>query len=149
MIQVVAAKIEMGDRFLLFRRPPNKTRGLKWEFPGGKVENGESPEDALIRECQEELDIAVRIVGRCARITHAYPDVTIDLMLMNCCIESGSPILKEHIAVRAVTKEEAEKLNLAEADRLLLQQINSESYDARLDLWDQGAGTGIRFPGPK
>lgn len=61
MVEVVAALIWSGDKFLICKRPLEKARGLMWEFVGGKVENGESKEAALIRECREELDITVKV----------------------------------------------------------------------------------------
>lgn len=124
MISVVAALFEANGKILLFQRPPHKARGMQWEFPGGKIEPGETAEAALIRECREELDICVSVLGECARTKHNYPDISIDLILLRCRIDSGSPRLQEHIAMATVTLEEAAKLNLAPADRKLLSMIS-------------------------
>lgn len=124
MIDVVAAYIEQDNKILLFQRPTHKARGLQWEFPGGKIEPGETPSQALIRECQEELDITVSVVEELARTVHGYPDITIDLTLLRCQIEWGTPKLREHIAMAKVSRAEALLLDLAPADRKLLEKVS-------------------------
>ena len=79
MTEVVAALIWDGDRFLICQRPAHKARGLLWEFVGGKVEPGETKEDALIRECREELDITLSVGDVFMEVTHEYPDLTVHL----------------------------------------------------------------------
>ena len=80
MTEVVAALIWEGDRFLACQRPAHKARGLLWEFVGGKVEPGETHEQALVRECREELGVTVA-VGECfLRVVHEYPDLTVEEM---------------------------------------------------------------------
>ena len=86
MTDVVAALIWNNDRFLACQRPAHKARGLLWEFVGGKVEPGESREEALIRECQEELGISVKPLGIFMEVTHTYPDLTVHLILYNAVI---------------------------------------------------------------
>ena len=81
MTEVVAALIWDGDLFLACQRPANKARGLLWEFVGGKVEPGETREQALIRECREELAITVRVDDIFMEVTHEYPDLTVHRML--------------------------------------------------------------------
>ena len=75
MTEVVAALIWEGDRFLACQRPPDKARGLLWEFVGGKVEPGETKEAALVRECQEELGVVVSVGDLFMEVTHSYPDL--------------------------------------------------------------------------
>ena len=79
MTEVVAALIWDEDRFLICQRPAHKARGLLWEFVGGKVEPGETKPQALIRECQEELDITVAPAELFMELDHVYPDLTIHL----------------------------------------------------------------------
>ena len=83
MTEVVAALIWNRDRFMICQRPAHKTRGLLWEFVGGKVELGESKEQALIRECQEELDVTLSVGGVFMDVVHESPDLTVHLTLFN------------------------------------------------------------------
>ena len=88
-IEVVAALIWDKDRFLICQRPRNKARALLWEFVGGKVEKGESKEEALIRECWEELAIDIAVDSVFTEVTHDYPDITVHLTLFNSRIVGG------------------------------------------------------------
>lgn len=120
---VVAALIWNGDSFLVCQRPAHKTRGLLWEFVGGKVEAGESKPDALIRECKEELDITVRVSDVFMELVHEYPDITVRLTLYNASIISGEPKLLEHHALRWVTAEQIDQLDFCPADTEILERI--------------------------
>ena len=91
MTEVVAALIRDGERFLICQRPAHKARGLLWEFVGGKVEPGETKEQALVRECREELDITVEPLDVYMEVVHAYPDLTVQLTLFDARIASGVP----------------------------------------------------------
>ncbi len=122
-LEVVAAFLEKGNGFLLCRRPMHKARGGQWEFPGGKIEPGETPTDAIARELQEELGIRVRGEGVLAQVTHTYQDLRIHLSLIRTVLLEGEPQLLEHSALCWVTIEDAKSLNICAADRLLLAQI--------------------------
>ena len=118
-LPVVAAVIEDGaGRVLVAQRPAHKHLALKWEFPGGKVEPGESPEVALARELREELGIEIEI--RCAlpRFTHDYGTVAIAMIPFVCRLAPGSPAPQahEHAALRWVSPTELATLDLAAAD---------------------------------
>ena len=89
MTEVVAALIWDQNKFMICQRPANKTRGLLWEFVGGKVEPGETKEQALIRECQEELAITLDVGKVFMDVVHEYPDLTVHLTLFNAF--SSSP----------------------------------------------------------
>jgi len=120
--KVVAGLIKKGDKFLLVRRPLNKKRGGLWEFPGGKVEEGETLEEAIKRELKEELDIEVRVKGVLSEVKYNYPEGEIELYLLE--VESNKePELKEAIEKRWVSVEEAEELELCPADRELIRKI--------------------------
>lgn len=80
MTEVVAALIREGGKFMICRRPAHKARGLLWEFVGGKVEPGETKEQALVRECREELAVTVAVGSVFTEVTHVYPDLTIHLI---------------------------------------------------------------------
>ena len=79
--QVVAALIWRGGKFLICQRPAHKARGLLWEFVGGKVEPGETKQQALVRECREELGIETAVGDVFMEVTHTYPDITVHLTL--------------------------------------------------------------------
>lgn len=91
MTEVVAALIWKGNQFIICQRPAHKVRGLLWEFVGGKVEPGETKEQALVRECREELDVTVQVGKVFVEVTHEYPDLTVHLTLFHASIQEGTP----------------------------------------------------------
>lgn len=119
-LEVVAARIQEGDRFLLCQRPEDKKRGLMWEFPGGKVEPGETKEEALIREISEELDCKIAVDGFLNAVEYAYPDITVHLSLFRCHVVAGVPQKLEHKDVRWISPEEIGAFTLCPADKMLL-----------------------------
>ena len=123
MLEVVAALIRDGERFLACQRPAHKARGLLWEFVGGKVEPGESGEQALVRECQEELGVTVTVEGVCMEAVHEYPDLTVHLTLFDASIAQGTPRKLEHSDIRWITLEEAEAYPFCPADRVILDRL--------------------------
>ena len=123
MTDVVAALIWEGDRFLACQRPAHKARGLLWEFVGGKVEPGESREEALIRECREELDITIAPRDVFLTVIHEYPDLTVRLTLFNASIISGDPKLLEHNDLRWITVQEIDSLEFCPADEEILKKM--------------------------
>lgn len=132
-VDVVAALIWEKDRFLICQRPAHKTRGLLWEFVGGKAEPGETPAQALTRECAEELAIQVDVGSRFFQEFHDYPDMLIRLTLFHCTIASGVPQLLEHKALRWIRPEEIPSYEFCPADVNVLAQIRRE-YEGRPPL---------------
>ena len=126
MTQVVAALIRDENKFMICQRPAHKTRGLLWEFVGGKVEKGESKQQALIRECREELDVTVSVGDVFIEVIHEYPDMTVDLTLFNCEIAGGEPKMLEHNDIRWITPEEIDGFDFCPADAEILEKIKSE-----------------------
>lgn len=126
MTEVVAALIWQGERFLACQRPPHKARGLLWEFVGGKVEPGETKEQALIRECREELDVTVRVGGVFMELVHEYPDLTVHLTLFHAGIAEGTPRLLEHQALRWITIEEIGQYPFCPADQAILNRLREQ-----------------------
>ncbi len=126
MIEVVAALIRDGGRFLVCQRPPHKTRGLLWEFVGGKVEPGETKAQALARECREELDIGLAVGDVFMEVTHTYPDITVHLTLFNARIAQGEPRLLEHTALAWITPEEIPQYDFCPADAAILARLRRE-----------------------
>lgn len=126
MTQVVAALIRDKNKFMICQRPAHKTRGLLWEFVGGKVEKGESKQQALIRECREELDVTVSVGDVFIEVIHEYPDMTVDLTLFNCEIAGGEPKMLEHNDIRWITPEEIDGFDFCPADAEILERIKRE-----------------------
>ena len=123
MIEVAGALIWQDGKCLICQRPPQKKRGLLWEFVGGKLEAGESGEIALARECREELGIAVAVAEKFLDVVHDYPDVTVHLTVYRATILSGTPQLLEHVAMRYITPEEIPEYAFCPADEPILQKI--------------------------
>ena len=123
MTEVVAALIWDGNRFLACQRPAHKARGLLWEFVGGKVEPGETREQALIRECQEELAVTVSVQDVFMEVDHVYPDLTVHLSLFNASIAEGTPQKIEHNDLRWITVEEIDQYEFCPADEEILRRL--------------------------
>lgn len=123
MTDVVAALIWDNNRFLACQRPANKARALLWEFVGGKVEPGESREEALVRECREELSVTVKPLDVFMEVTHEYPDLTVHLILYNAQITDGTIQLLEHNDARWITPEEIPQYSFCPADKEILERI--------------------------
>ena len=121
--EVVAALIWDGGRFMICQRPEEKARGLLWEFVGGKVEPGETKEQALIRECQEELAITVSVGDVFMEVTHEYPDITVHLTLFHAAIAEGVPQKLEHNDIRWITRDEIPNFAFCPADVEILHSL--------------------------
>ena len=123
IVSVVAALIWDKDRFLICQRPANKARGLLWEFVGGKVEAGETKEQALVRECKEELDIILDVGSVFMEVVHDYPDITVHLTLFHAAVVEGEPRLLEHNDMRWITASEIPQYEFCPADKEILERI--------------------------
>lgn len=124
--EVVAALIWDGERFMACQRPAHKARGLMWEFAGGKVEPGETKQEALIRECREELNITVRVGDVFMEVLHEYPDLTIRLTGFHAFIQEGTPEKLEHAQIRWITTGEIDTLEFCPADQAILEKLKEE-----------------------
>ena len=127
MTEVVAALIWEGDCFLICQRPAHKARGLLWEFVGGKVEPGETGEDALIRECREELGVKLRVGPVFMQVVHTYPDLTVHLTVYTADIESGQVQKLEHQDLRWITPLEIDAYSFCPADVEILEKIKIDT----------------------
>ena len=123
MTDVVAALIREDNLFLICQRPAHKARGLLWEFVGGKVESGETMEEALVRECREELGVTVHVGDVFTQVVHHYPDILIRLTLFNCRIAEGTPKLLEHHDIRWIHPHEIPEFDFCPADKNILALI--------------------------
>ena len=128
MVEVVAALIRDGKKFMACQRPAGKARAYLWEFVGGKVEKGETRKEALIRECREELGIDVEVGDIYFEVTHEYPDLAVHLTLFSCRIENGTPQKLEHNDIRWITPEEIPLYEFCPADVEILRKIQSEKW---------------------
>ncbi len=124
MVEVVAALIWNEDRFLICQRPAHKACPLLWEFVGGKVENGESHEDALVRECKEELAITLDVGNVFMDVVHEYPDSTVHLTLYNATIASGTLQKIEHNDIKWITVKEIPNYDFCPADVEILRRLS-------------------------
>lgn len=133
MTEVVAALIWNKDKFMICQRPAHKARGLLWEFVGGKVEPGETKEQALIRECQEELTVTLSIGDVFMDVVHEYPDLTVHLTLFNAVILEGIPKKLEHNDIKWITPSEISNYEFCPADVEILKKI--------IEVYGNGQGT--------
>ena len=123
MVEVVAALIWDSDKFMICQRPAHKARALLWEFIGGKVEPGETKEQALIRECQEELAVTLSVCDVFMDVIHEYPDITVHLTLFNATIADGIPQKLEHNDIKWIAPAEIPNYNFCPADKEILKKI--------------------------
>ena len=125
--EVVAALIWDQNKFMICQRPAHKARGLLWEFVGGKVEPGESKEQALIRECREELAVTLRVGEVFMDVIHEYPDLTVHLTLFNAVISEGTPQMLEHNDIRWITVSEIDRYAFCPADDEILKKLKNRT----------------------
>ena len=123
MTEVVAALIWDKDKFMICQRPAHKARALLWEFVGGKVEPGETKEEALIRECQEELAVTLSVGDVFMDVVHEYPDIIVHLTLFNAAIAEGGPQKLEHNDIKWITVSEIDNYDFCPADEEILLKL--------------------------
>ena len=124
MTEVVAALIWENNKFMICQRPSHKARGLLWEFVGGKVEHGETKEQALIRECQEELAVTLSVGDVFMDVVHEYPDITVHLTLFNATIAKGTPQKLEHNDIKWISVKEIGQYDFCPADTEILLKLD-------------------------
>ena len=130
MTEVVAALIWDKNRFMICQRPEHKARGLLWEFVGGKVEPGETKQQALVRECREELGIRLSVGEVFMEVVHRYPDITVHLTLFCATIAEGIPQKLEHNDIRWITPAQIPGYDFCPADEEILRRI-TEVYSGK------------------
>ncbi len=122
MMNVCAAVIERDGRVMICQRRPEAHNGLKWEFPGGKLEPGESPEAALKRELSEELAIDVAVGRVMDAVVHRYPDRDVLVLFYRCSILSGEPVTVDCNAVEWARPDDLPRYDFAGADRAFVER---------------------------
>lgn len=125
MIDVTAAIIRNGDKVLICQRPIGKSCELLWEFPGGKTEPGETDEQCLIRECQEELDITIKVLSMFSEVTFDYPQRTVHINFYICEIVDGILQKKEHNDIRWASPDQFDKFDFCPADNEVISRIEN------------------------
>mgnify|MGYP000012353396 FL=1 len=125
--EVVAALIVKDHRFLICQRPAHKARGMLWEFVGGKVEQGETLPQALIRECLEELGIRVTPQEIFMQLVHTYPDITVRLTLFWAQTQD-TPQRLEHNDLRWIGVDEIDHFSFCPADRDILAKLKEMEF---------------------
>lgn len=121
-VNVVAAVIQKDDRILATQRGYGEFRDW-WEFPGGKIENGETPQEALKREIREELRMQIRTKDLLGTIEYDYPDFHLSMQCFRAEIEEGTPVLTEHEAIRWLKEDELDQVRWLPADETIIDTI--------------------------
>ena len=128
-VDVVAALVVENGKFMICQRPAHKARGLLWEFVGGKVEQGETREQALVRECREELGVTVAPGEIYMEVDHVYPDITIHLTLFRASIVAGRPQKLEHADIRFIAPSDIPLYAFCPADAAILKRITDRGIE--------------------
>ena len=124
-IRVVAAVIRKGDAIFATARGYGEFKG-QWEFPGGKVEEGATPQQALIREIEEELDTEIEVGELIQTVEYDYPNFHLSMDCFWAVVKTGKLVLKEAEAARWLTKEELDSVNWLPADIDLIQRLKGK-----------------------
>lgn len=125
MVAALIPHLSQPGRYLVQQRLPGGSRPLQWEFPGGKVEEAESDEQALMRECREELGVELEVGRALTSKVHQYPDLSVELVLYEARIASGEPQCLGAHALAFLAAEEMRSRDFCEADRPLVEALAS------------------------
>ena len=123
MTEVAAAILRRDGKILICQRKEGGNCSLLWEFPGGKIEPGETPQEALVREIKEELDTEIEVVDYLETVEYDYPNFHLSMDCFFCTIKSGELVLKEHEAARWLTADTLDSVDWLPADRGLIKAI--------------------------
>ena|SRR5690625_384556 len=123
MLQVTCAVIQKNNKFLICQRSKEMKLPLKWEFPGGKIEEGESKRECLKREVKEELDLIIEVLDPLEMVEYHYSEFSISLYPFLCKIQSGEVSVAEHAQVKWVGLDELDDYDWAEADLPILVEL--------------------------
>lgn len=123
-IHVVGAIIIDNDKILCAQRGPGKVLSLKWEFPGGKIEDGESPQEALKREISEEMNCKIEIGEQVDHTVYEYDFGIVHLTTFSCKLVEGKPELTEHVAIKWLASHELSSLDWAPADIPAVEKLS-------------------------
>ena len=131
MIEVTAAIICKDGKLLICQRPKGKNCEFLWEFPGGKIEPGETGEECIVREIQEELGVTLRVLRKLTDVVYEYPDRTVHLHFYVTEIEQGKLTRKEHNAFAWIATEDIPSYQFCPADEKMLRKLaNASNFDS-------------------
>ena len=133
MQRVTAAIIEEGGRLFVARRGPGRHLAGKWEFPGGKIEAGETPEASLARELAEELGIVAEVGELACVVRYQEPEVSLELLVYRVRRQGSCMELREHVEARWIAPGELASLDLAPSDRLVAARLFGPKTGERRD----------------
>ena len=133
-IEVVAAVIKCNDEIFCVQRKDEGPLAKKWEFPGGKLEKGETSEEALIRELREELNVNVMIKDYIMTVKYQYPTFFITMHAYFCDVENKEIVLNEHLDSKWLHYEKLDSLDWSEADIPIVQKIKA-LQESRVQVW--------------
>ena len=122
MVEVTAAIICKRGRVLICQRPADKRCGLLWEFPGGKLEEGETGEQCIRRECREELAAELAEIRPFAEVVYEYQGYAVHIQFYTAKLAAGEPVRREHAAFRWIKPEEAAEIEFCPADAKMLSE---------------------------
>ncbi|MCQ6275554.1 (deoxy)nucleoside triphosphate pyrophosphohydrolase [Bacillus sp. V3B] len=125
-IYVVGAVIIENGKILCAQRGPSKSLPLKWEFPGGKIEEGESPQEALKREINEEIQCKIEVGDQIEHTVYEYDFGVVHLTTFYCKLIEGKPVLTEHISIKWLSPEALKPLDWAPADIPAIEKISKK-----------------------
>lgn len=127
-VKVVASAIMKDGKLFVAQRPETKEVPFKWEFPGGKIEEGESPEEALKREIREELSTEIEIDKFIAKVSYTYPTFHLDMDVYLCHLTGPEPKLTEHINSAWLTESQMDEISWAPADYQILEDVKKACF---------------------
>jgi 8-oxo-dGTP diphosphatase len=122
MIDVTCGIITFDNKILVVQRSETMKLPLKWEFPGGKIEEGETEEECILREIKEELNIEIELISRLSPSIYDYPEFSIRLIPFTAILKSGDIKLSEHKQYLFLNKDDLKKIDWAEADLPVLEE---------------------------
>lgn len=124
MVEVTAAVIYQDGKLLICQRPEGKNCELLWEFPGGKIEIGETAEQCIIRECLEELGVIIRVHKRLTEVTYDYPNYRVHIHFFICDVVDGELTMKDHNALAWITLDDICMYSFCPADAKMLLDMD-------------------------
>ena len=128
MTRVSAAIITNSDNeILICRRGPGGSCEFLWEFPGGKIEQGESPEECLVRECLEELEIEIEVLDLFEETKYSYPEREIEFMFFSASLKKGVPTLNVHNSIKWVSPDMLKEYEFCPADVFVVERLAKEN----------------------
>ncbi|MCA9629511.1 MAG: (deoxy)nucleoside triphosphate pyrophosphohydrolase [Myxococcales bacterium] len=126
-LRIAIALIWHDDELLIAQRKAGAHQALKWEFPGGKIERGETPEAAVLREVREETGLIAHVLGERRRIRHDFPERSVELIVFDCCTEQRNARPLSSLEVRWVRPAALVDFEFPEANRELIAELSSSA----------------------